>query len=114
TTNSNLKNNYSTVKVTINGKPIDSGEKFVGCFIGDHAKTGIGTMITTGAMIGVAANVFGGGVTSKVVPSFSWGPKEKYNIDKAVETMRAVVKRRNQTFTEDDEKLIRYLHKHAG
>lgn len=114
TTNSDLKNNYSTVKVTINGKLIDSGEKFVGCFIGDHAKTGIGTMITTGAVIGVAANIFGGGVTPKMVSSFSWGPKEKYDINKAIETIKMVKKRRDQTFTEEDEKLIRYLYKHAA
>ncbi|MBU1027202.1 MAG: hypothetical protein KKA31_05665, partial [Candidatus Margulisbacteria bacterium] len=70
TTNSDLKNNYSSVKVIVEGKLFDTGEKFVGCFIADHAKTGIGTLITTGATIGVGSNVFGGGVTPKQVPSF--------------------------------------------
>ena len=34
--NSNLKNNLSTVKVSIDGNQIDSGERFVGAFVGDH------------------------------------------------------------------------------
>lgn len=107
TTNSDLKNNYSSVKVTIGGKQIDSGEKFVGCFIGEHAKTGIGTLITTGAVIGVAANVFGGGVTPKVVPSFSWGEKEVYQIDKAIEAARMVMKRRGNDLSKSSEALLR-------
>ncbi|MEE8638565.1 MAG: hypothetical protein V3T21_05945 [Candidatus Margulisiibacteriota bacterium] len=107
TTNSDLKNNYSTVKVTIGGKQIDTGEKFVGCFIGDHAKTGIGTLITTGAVIGVAANVFGGGVTPKVVPSFSWGLKEEYHIERAIQAAKIVVGRRGKKLSEKEIGLLR-------
>ena len=114
TTNSNLKNNYGSVKVLVDGKKIDSGERYVGCFIGDHAKTGIGTLITTGAVIGVAANIFAGGVTPKAVSSFSWGGKAKYSIEKAVEAMKMVMKRRNRAFSSEDERLIRYLHKHSS
>ncbi len=114
TTNSDLKNNYGGVRVVINGKRIDSGEKFVGCFVADHAKTGIGTLITTGATIGVAANIFGGGVTPKEVPSFRWGQKGKYELSKALETMKTVMKRRNKSLTQENEQLIRYLYKHAS
>ena len=106
TTNSDLKNNYSTVKLAIGGKQIDTGEKFVGCFVGDHAKTGIGTLITTGAVIGVAANVFGEGVTPKVVPSFSWGAKEVYKIDKAIESARIVMKRRGVELSKPEERSL--------
>jgi UDP-N-acetylglucosamine diphosphorylase/glucosamine-1-phosphate N-acetyltransferase len=113
TTNSDLKNNYSSVKVTIGGKQIDSGEKFVGCFMGDHAKTGIGTLITTGAAIGVAANVFGGGVTPRVVPSFSWGEKEVYQIDKAIEAARMAMKRRGVDLSKSNEDLLRKVFESA-
>lgn len=109
TTNSDLKNNYSSVKVTIGGKQIDTGEKFVGCFIGDHAKTGIGTLITTGAMIGVGANVFGGGVTSKVVASFSWGAKETYDIKRAIATAKTVMGRREKRISEIEIKLLKKI-----
>ncbi|MFH1825723.1 MAG: hypothetical protein ABH823_00320 [bacterium] len=113
TTNSNLKNTYGTVKVQIGKKEIDTGLQFCGCFIGDHAKTGIGTLITTGAIIGVAANVFGGGVTKKVVKSFSWGANKKYDLEKALATMKLVMKRRGKVFSAAQEKQIRHLYENT-
>ncbi len=73
TTNSDLKNNYSSVRVSQGDREIETGLLKVGCFIGDHVKTGIGTLLTTGSMIGAGSNVFGGGITPKYVPPFSWG-----------------------------------------
>jgi bifunctional N-acetylglucosamine-1-phosphate-uridyltransferase/glucosamine-1-phosphate-acetyltransferase GlmU-like protein len=96
TTNSNLKNNYGEIKVRLNNQEINTHEKFLGCFIGDYAKLGIGTLITTGAVIGVAANLFGGGVTPKFVPSFSWGMKEVFQLTKAIEVARAMMERRGK------------------
>jgi len=106
TTNSNLKNNYGSVKVMVNGKEIDSDEQFLGCFIGDHAKTGIGTLITTGAVIGVAANVFGGGVTPKFVPSYSWGIDQEYKLERALEVAVRVMKRRGKKLTAEGKALL--------
>ena len=110
TTNSDLKNNYGPVKVTINGKQVDSGEKFVGCFIGDHAKTGIGTLITTGCVIGVGANVFSGGVTPKVVSSFSWNIKDKYKLDKFIAVTKTVMSRRKIKCQPIVETLLRKVY----
>jgi hypothetical protein len=92
TTNSNLKNNYGTVKVG----ETDTGQQFMGCIIGDHAKTGIGTLITTGAVIGVAANVFGGGVTPQVVPSFTWGLTREYELEKFLAAAKVALARRGK------------------
>ena len=113
TTNSNLKNNYGTVKVTVNGKEMDTGEQFIGCFVGDHAKTGIGTLITTGAVIGVGANIFGGGVAPKVIPSFSWGEKERVDIKKFLKTIEIAMKRRSRELSSEEQKKIEDLYKHA-
>ena len=52
TNNSNLKNNYTSVKVQINGKSVDSDRLHIGCFIGDYVKTAIGTLLNTGTVIG--------------------------------------------------------------
>nr|HPN38932.1 putative sugar nucleotidyl transferase [Melioribacteraceae bacterium] len=60
TNNSDLKNNYGSVKVVINDEQIDSGSQFMGLTMGDHAKTAINTMFNTGTVVGVACNVFGG------------------------------------------------------
>ena len=107
TTNSNLKNNYSSVKVTVEGKPVDSGETFVGCFIGDHAKTAIGSMLYTGCVIGVAANIFGQPYYKNFIPSFSWGIKDEAKIDEVIEIARASMKRRNVELSRSDLALIK-------
>jgi UDP-N-acetylglucosamine diphosphorylase/glucosamine-1-phosphate N-acetyltransferase len=110
TTNSDLKNTYGKVKVWINGKEVDSNETFVGSFIGDHSKTGIGTLLNTGTVIGVAANVFGGGLPPKFVPSFSWGSSlglSEHRLDDAIRTARIVMDRRSISMTSADEMLLR-------
>jgi len=110
TTNSNLKNTYGTVKINVNGQEIDTGQQFMGCFIGDFAKTGIGTLITTGAVIGLAANIFGGGVTPKVVPNFSWGKDGKADFDKAIEGIKRMMGRRGKTLTSEAEKQLKEIY----
>ncbi len=107
TTNSNLKNTYGTVKIVVGGKEIDSGEQFLGCFIGDHAKLGIGTLIPTGAVIGVFANVFSGGMIPRTVPSFSWGTKDEFKFDKAIETAAHAMRRRGRELTSEDKELLK-------
>lgn len=103
TTNSNLKNNYSSVKVFENKDMVDTGETFVGCFIGDHTKTAIGTMIYTGCVIGVAANLFGEPYYKKHVPSFSWGKKGFQKLEDAIDTAKASMKRRGVEFSQNDK-----------
>jgi UDP-N-acetylglucosamine diphosphorylase/glucosamine-1-phosphate N-acetyltransferase len=108
TTNSNLKNNYSNVKVEIGGRPVDSGMQFLGCFIGDHTKTAIGTMIYTGCVIGIGANLFGQPFYKKFVPSFSWGGgKEEAKLEESIATARAAMKRRGLDISDSDIKLLK-------
>ncbi len=110
TNTSDLKNNYSTVRVFINGKEVDSGSQFVGLTMGDHSKSGINTMFTSGTVVGVSANVFGAGFPPKFIPSFAWGGAEgleTYDLEKSLEVARRVMARRNVTMTEADEHLLR-------
>jgi UDP-N-acetylglucosamine diphosphorylase/glucosamine-1-phosphate N-acetyltransferase len=104
TTNSDLKNNYSNISVVINGKAINTGRLKVGCFIGDHTKTGIGTLLNTGISIGFSCNLYGGTLfTERSIQSFSWGAPGnlvEYRLDKAAETAAASMKRRNVQFTD--------------
>lgn len=111
TTNSNLKNNYGTVKVWVNGKEVDSGEQFLGCFIGDFARTGIGTLINTGSVIGVGANVFGGGLTPKSIPNFAWGKEGRYEWSKFIASVKKMMARRGTKLTKEQEKLLQSLYR---
>ncbi len=110
--NSDLKNNYSAVKIYIDGRSIDSGALFVGLFMGDHAKCGINTMFNTGTVVGVMSNVFGAGYPSKAIPSFAWGgvpAVETYALEKALATARRVMARRKRELTSAQEKVLRHV-----
>lgn len=72
TTNSNLKNDYSTVRIPLAGKSIDTGLAKVGCFIGDHTKTGLGSLLNTGSSVGVMCMLLPSGeLLPKHIPSFT-------------------------------------------
>jgi UDP-N-acetylglucosamine diphosphorylase / glucose-1-phosphate thymidylyltransferase / UDP-N-acetylgalactosamine diphosphorylase / glucosamine-1-phosphate N-acetyltransferase / galactosamine-1-phosphate N-acetyltransferase len=111
TTNSDLKNNYSHIRVTQNGKSIDTGLMKIGSFIGDHTKFGIGTLLNTGISLGICCNIFGGGLTTdKEVAPFSWGNTGKYHkyaFEKALETAQKTAERRNISFSEQEAELFR-------
>ncbi|MCP4567756.1 MAG: hypothetical protein GY841_09285 [FCB group bacterium] len=117
TTNSDLKNNYKNITVSVNGRSVDTGLMKIGSYIGDHSKTGIGTLLNTGISIGFSCNIYGGTlVTSREVPSFSWGDEKGYDIyrlDKAMEVARSAMSRRNQEFTAFDERLFAQIHEQA-
>ena len=113
TTNSDLKNNYKPVKVTLAGKDVDTKMLKVGSFIGDHVKTGIGTLLNTGINVGLGCNIFGGGmVEEKSVPSFSWGKSKEfceYELDKFLVTASVVMQRRKIELTEESKKLFKKI-----
>jgi hypothetical protein len=74
TTNSDLKNDYGSVAVIMDGKnPIDTGSTKVGSLIGDHTKTSIGTLFNTGAYVGAMCLIMATGKPlAKFIPSFAW------------------------------------------
>lgn len=111
TTNSDLKNNYGPVRVRLAHGDHDTGLTKVGVFLGDHAKTGIGTLLTTGGVVAAGSNVFGGGgVPPRHVPPFAWGGADglvPYRWEKFVETARTVMARRDQELTPGVEAVLR-------
>ncbi len=113
TNSSNLKNNYSHVKVFDyrTAQQEDSGLQFCGLIMGDHSKTGINTMLNTGTTVGVAANIFGGNFPPKFVPSFSWGGFDKttFDLGKSFEVAEKVMSRRSVEFTDQDKAIFRFI-----
>lgn len=102
TTNSDLKNNYSSVRVFDGDEFEDTMRIKMGCIIGEHTKTAIGTMINTGTVIGSFANVFEDIRDTKYVKPFSWGGHEKvYEFDKLVENIEKVMNRRGKEPTKE-------------
>jgi UDP-N-acetylglucosamine diphosphorylase/glucosamine-1-phosphate N-acetyltransferase len=105
TITSNLKNTYGDVSLWTPSGVRGSGMQFLGTFFGDHARTGIGTMLPTGSVIGAGANVFGGGMPPRYVPPFSWGSArgeefEAYDLEKFIEVAARVMARRSVPFSD--------------
>ncbi|MDW8021237.1 MAG: putative sugar nucleotidyl transferase [Nitrososphaerota archaeon] len=115
TTVSDLKNDYSNVEVYVNGKLIDTGRIKVGSFIGDHTKTGIGTLLTTGSNIGIMCNLVSDGrPPPKYMPSFTWYIQGKMTrgpgLKKMLETARIAMSRRNVQMTKAEEELFQRIY----
>ncbi|GAB4204369.1 MAG: GlmU family protein [Bacteroidia bacterium] len=111
TNNSNLKNNYGEVKIFSYAEDayVRTGLQFCGLMMGDHSKTGINTMLNTGTVTGVAANIFDAGFPPKHIPSFTWGGAKQlteYDIDKLFQTAQEMYKRRHRELTEREKNIL--------
>lgn len=113
--NSNLKNDYSNVKLYsyATRQLEDTGRIFCGLMIGDFTKVGISTMFNTGTVVGVSANVFGSGFQPKHVSSFSWGGAidgfTTYRLNKALHVAAEAFKRREKPFDQIEEDILKEI-----
>jgi UDP-N-acetylglucosamine diphosphorylase/glucosamine-1-phosphate N-acetyltransferase len=101
TTTSNLKNTYGEVTLQAGSARLATGRQFLGSLIGDHAKTAIGTLLSTGTVVGAGANVFGPGPVPRQVPPFAWGSDggERLHEEGFLTVAARVMPRRNVPFT---------------
>jgi len=106
---SDLKNNYSPVRVNLAGKEYQTEMQFLGLMMGDHCKTAINTSFNTGSIIGSFCNIFGRNFPPKYLPPFSWWGDElsEYKLDKALDTAKKIMKRRDCEMNEAYEKKVR-------
>lgn len=110
TTTSNLKNTYGTVHLWTPEGVTDTQQQFLGTMFGDHVKTGIGTTLNTGTVLGAGANIFGGSLHPKHVVPFAWGegePYATYQLDKFIDVARRMMQRRGVVLSES-------LHRHIS
>jgi len=113
TITSNLKNTYGPVQLWTPAGIRDTGASKLGSMIGDHAKTGIGTRLTTGTVIGAGANVFGSEMPPKYVPPFSWVDGKQmteYRLPKFLEIATRAMARRSVTLSERARRQLSASH----
>ena len=110
TNNSDLKNNYSMIKLTVEDKTIETGKQFLGTMMGDYVRTGICTMLNTGTVIGLGANVFGEGFQEKYIPSFKWGKDGITKLDQFINTAEKMMERRSNTMSQEEKRLLTVLY----
>lgn len=114
TQNSDLRNDYGPVTVWVNGRRVHSGQSKVGCFLGDHTKTGLGTLINTGTSVGAFCNLLPAGLfPPKCIPSFCswWNGALRGNDDLPAlfHTAHEVMRRRDDVCTDTHVDLFRAL-----
>ena len=110
TTNSNLKNNASDVKVWTSNGEINAGKK-CGVLMGDYSRTVVNTTINTGTVIGVCCHVQGNGLTPRYIPNFSWGSEgvSRYRFDKALQDIEGWKKLKGKDLTTDEVSILKYI-----
>jgi len=117
THNSDLKNTYGPVQTYVDGESVNTGMRFLGCCLGEHTKTSIGTVLNTGSVVGVGCNLFGSGFHPTRVEDFVWGQPGNYKehrLENMIETARIVMDRRGVSWTEEYEQLVRAWHESSA
>lgn len=92
---------------------IRSGRQFLGCILGDHVKTAIGTRIMTGSVISTGAMIASSSAPPTHVDRFAWLTDDglrRYRFDKFLDTARIVMARRDLETTSAMESRLRDLH----
>jgi glucose-1-phosphate thymidylyltransferase len=110
TSNSDLKNTYGEVRLEYPHRRVDTGMQFLGCIIGDFAKSAINTSIFTGKIVGVSSMLYG--FIGSNVPSFcnyarSFGQITECPVDHAVLIQKRMFARRGISQTPEDVALLR-------
>jgi hypothetical protein len=112
TSNSNIKNTASDVKVWHQPSKdyIKAGMK-CGLLMGDYSRCAINTSFNTGTVVGVCANIFGEGLTPKFIPSFTWGNKglSMYEFEKALSDISNWKKLKNEQLTEAEAIQLKHI-----
>jgi UDP-N-acetylglucosamine diphosphorylase/glucosamine-1-phosphate N-acetyltransferase len=113
TTNSNMKNNVSEVKMWNESQKqmIGTGISKCGLIMGDYSRAAINTSFNTGTTVGVCANIFGQDLPHKFIPSFAWGSSasSKYEFNKALDDIDKWKKLKGKTLTENDKKILKLI-----
>jgi glucose-1-phosphate thymidylyltransferase len=110
TSNSDLKNSYGEVRLEFPHRREETGMQFLGCIIGDYAKSAINTSIFTGKIIGVSSMLYG--FVGANVPSFcnyarSFGQITECPVDQAILIQKRMFERRGIQQSPEDAALLR-------
>jgi UDP-N-acetylglucosamine diphosphorylase/glucosamine-1-phosphate N-acetyltransferase len=110
TTNSNMKNTVSPVRVWDKSAMdyIPRGLK-CGLLMGDYSRSAINTAFNTGTMVGVCCHVFGDAKPPKLVADFSWG-NERYGWHQAMKDIRAWKALKRHELTGDEEETLKRIY----
>ena len=109
TITSNLKNTYGPIRLESPNGRLETGRSLLGSLIGDHAKIGIGTLLSTGTVIGAGASVLAGRL-SRFIKPFLWDQNQALTLDGFLTIARRVMPRRGVEVTAEIEASLGAIH----
>lgn len=113
TSNSNMKNNVSEIRMWSDTRKtmIGAGVTKCGLILGDYSRAAINTSFNTGTTVGICCNVFGEGLTEKFIPSFTWGNKglTRYDFEKALDDIEKWKKLKGSTLDEQEKTRLKLI-----
>ncbi|WP_270090586.1 putative sugar nucleotidyl transferase [Sphingobacterium sp. SYP-B4668] len=115
TSNSNLKNNWSTVSLydyTLS-KMRNTALYKCGLIMGDYAMSAINSSFTTGTCVGVGVQYAKSGYSAKFIPNFSWCVDvgvELYEWDRFEQMFKNMKNLKGEQYLSGDVDILKYLH----
>jgi len=111
---SNLKNNYSSIKVHsyLNDQLEDTGKIFHGLIMGDYSRCGINAMFNTGSVVGVSCNIYDAAFPPKFIPSFAWGSAAgfvEFRLEEAFDVAKKGMARRKVELNGNDISILKHI-----
>jgi len=111
TSNSNLRNDWGTVKLYdyVRQELRDTGLLKCGVVLGDQVMLAINSKINTGTVIGVGAQVAMSNFIPKFVPDFSWITEQVsqvYIYVKFIQMMRRKALAKQEDFSDEEERIL--------
>ncbi len=111
TSNSNLKNNVSPVKIwNKNQHNFEEAGIKCGLLMGDYSRAAINTSFNTGTVVGVSCNIFGETVPPKFIDNFTWG-KETYELNKALKDISNWKNLKHQKLEEKEIEQLKKIYR---
>ncbi|MCP9612265.1 putative sugar nucleotidyl transferase [Coprobacter tertius] len=115
---SNLKNDYSEIKLWNypSRRFLRTGLQFCGLIMGDHSKAGINCMFNTATVLGVGVNVHGAGYPRNFVASFSEGGTSGFadvQLPKFYSIAERMMARRGKVLTDEDKAIYEAIYTQA-
>ena len=120
TNSSNLKNDYSKIRIWNYAKKtfMRTDLQFCGLIMGDHSKAGINCMFNTATVVGVGVNIHGCGYARVFIPSFQNGSPEAGMSDTSIDTFMTVagrvMSRRGLVLDDVDRRIFESIYTKAS
>ena len=116
TQTSDLRNDYDEIKVRLDGEVVNTGCIKLGSFVGDYTRTGVGTLLNVGTIVGPFCELLPSGtLLPRRIPAFmQYGHgqlKPRTDLRRIIASAETAMKRRGRAWTDAHGDMLYDLYK---